>query len=224
MGFLLRCAAPGLLPVLPALRGPSPPARRPWRGSLITVTRDGSGGSGRDQRTGTSPILGRRSFPLASTLNRALAVNRMACRRVPYGTGTGAGRSAPSTCRRRRRRSSGTRRSGPPGPAGAPRQIPHRARPAAGWALAAVSRAGRRAPLGPAPAHRTPQPARPTGSRRRPHHRPERSAHWHLVRSRARRRRSGGPGSPRRCVPARPVLAAGGAPGRGSGCGGRSSP
>jgi hypothetical protein len=33
-----------------------------------------------DQRTGTSPILGRRSFPLASTLNRALAVNRMACR------------------------------------------------------------------------------------------------------------------------------------------------
>jgi hypothetical protein len=48
---------------------------------LITVTRDGSGGSGRDQRTGTSPILGRRSFPLVSTLNRALAVNRMACRR-----------------------------------------------------------------------------------------------------------------------------------------------
>jgi hypothetical protein len=35
----------------------------------------------RDQRTGTSPILGRRSFPLVSTLNRALAVNRMVCRR-----------------------------------------------------------------------------------------------------------------------------------------------
>ena len=49
--------------------------------SLITVTLDGSHGSGRDQRTGTSPILGRRSFPPGSTLNRALAVNRMACRR-----------------------------------------------------------------------------------------------------------------------------------------------
>jgi len=35
----------------------------------------------RDWRTGTSPILGRRSFPLVSTLNRALAANRMACRR-----------------------------------------------------------------------------------------------------------------------------------------------
>jgi hypothetical protein len=41
MGFLLRCAAPGLLPVLPALRGPSPPAWRPWRRSLMTVTHDG---------------------------------------------------------------------------------------------------------------------------------------------------------------------------------------
>ena len=49
--------------------------------SLITVTLDGSNGSGRDQRTSTSPILGRRSFPAGSTLNRALAVNRMACRR-----------------------------------------------------------------------------------------------------------------------------------------------
>ena len=48
--------------------------------SLITVTLDGSDGSGRDHRTGTSPILGRRSFPLGSTLNRALAVNRIACR------------------------------------------------------------------------------------------------------------------------------------------------
>ncbi len=65
-GFLLRCAAPGLVPVLPALRRPSLPARRPWRRSLITVTRDGSGDSGRDQRTGTSPILGSRSFPQAA--------------------------------------------------------------------------------------------------------------------------------------------------------------
>jgi hypothetical protein len=44
----------------------------------MTVTHDGSGGGGRDQRTGRSPVLGRRSFPLVSTLNRALAVNRMA--------------------------------------------------------------------------------------------------------------------------------------------------
>jgi hypothetical protein len=90
-------------------------------------------------------------------------------------------------------------------------------------ALAAVSRAGRRGPLGPAPAHRTPQRPRLTGSRR-PRHRPERPARGHLFRSRTRRCRSGRPGSPRRCVPGRPVLAAGGAPGCGSGCGGRSSP
>ena len=161
LGWVSCCAAPGLLPVLPALRGPSPPARQPWRGSLITVTRDGSGGSGRDQRAGTSPILGR------------------------YRTGPGPLRVA----------------------------------------LAAVSRAaGRCAPPGPAPAHRTPQPPRLSGPRRRPGRRPERRARWHLVRSRARRRRSGGSGSPRRCVPARPVLAAGGAPGCGSGCGGRFSP
>jgi hypothetical protein len=48
--------------------------------SMITVTLDGSDGKGRDQRTGTSPIFGSRSFPLGSTLNRALAVNRTACR------------------------------------------------------------------------------------------------------------------------------------------------
>jgi hypothetical protein len=48
--------------------------------SLITLTEDGSDGSGRDQRTGTSPIFGRRSFPFWSTRNRALAVNRIACR------------------------------------------------------------------------------------------------------------------------------------------------
>ena len=34
--------------------------------SLITVTDDGSDGSGRDHRTGTSPIFGSRSFPLAA--------------------------------------------------------------------------------------------------------------------------------------------------------------
>jgi hypothetical protein len=43
------------------------------------VTDDGSDGSGRDQRTGTSPIFGSRSCPFPSTLNRALAVNRIAC-------------------------------------------------------------------------------------------------------------------------------------------------
>ena len=48
--------------------------------SRITVTLDGPDGSSRDQRTGTSPIFGSRSFPSGSTLNRALAVNRTACR------------------------------------------------------------------------------------------------------------------------------------------------
>jgi hypothetical protein len=48
--------------------------------SLITVTLDGSEGSGRDQHTGTSPTFGSRSFPLGSTLNRALPVNRIDCR------------------------------------------------------------------------------------------------------------------------------------------------
>jgi hypothetical protein len=48
--------------------------------SLMTVTEDGAVGSGRDQRTGTSPIFGSRSLPFESTLNRALAVNRIACR------------------------------------------------------------------------------------------------------------------------------------------------
>src|SRR5690348_6050016 len=41
-------------------------------------TLDGADGSGRDHRTGTSPIFGSRSLPLASTLNRASAVNRIA--------------------------------------------------------------------------------------------------------------------------------------------------
>jgi hypothetical protein len=61
--------------------------------SLITVTLDGSDGSGRDHRTGTSPILGRRSFPPGVTANRALRVNRMAWR-VALRAGTGAARSA----------------------------------------------------------------------------------------------------------------------------------
>ena len=44
------------------------------------MTLDGSEGRGRDHRTGTSPIFGNRSLPLGRTLNRALAVNRIACR------------------------------------------------------------------------------------------------------------------------------------------------
>src|SRR5262249_21202629 len=48
--------------------------------SLTTVTDDGSDGRGLDQRTGTSPIFGSRSLPFGSTRNRALAVNRIACR------------------------------------------------------------------------------------------------------------------------------------------------
>ena len=48
--------------------------------SLITVTEDGLDGSGRDHRNGTSPILGSRNLPLVSILNRALVVNRIACR------------------------------------------------------------------------------------------------------------------------------------------------
>ncbi len=48
--------------------------------SRITVTLDGSDGRSRDHRTTMSPILGSRSFLLASTRNRALAVNRTACR------------------------------------------------------------------------------------------------------------------------------------------------
>jgi len=49
--------------------------------SLITVTLDGAHGSGRDHRTGTSPIFGSRSRPFGKIVNRALAVNRTACRR-----------------------------------------------------------------------------------------------------------------------------------------------
>ena len=46
----------------------------------MTVTLDGADGRSRDQRTSTSPIFGNRSFPFGSTANRALAVNRIACR------------------------------------------------------------------------------------------------------------------------------------------------
>jgi hypothetical protein len=49
--------------------------------SLITVTLDGSDGSGRDQRTETSPMPGKRSFRPTVISNRALRVNRIACLR-----------------------------------------------------------------------------------------------------------------------------------------------
>ncbi len=48
--------------------------------SRITVTLDGSDGSGRDHRTRTSPIFGRRNLPPAVTVKRALRVKRIACR------------------------------------------------------------------------------------------------------------------------------------------------
>ena len=47
----------------------------------MTVTLDGAAGSGRDHRTATSPTFGSRSRPFGKILNRALAVNRTACRR-----------------------------------------------------------------------------------------------------------------------------------------------
>jgi hypothetical protein len=48
--------------------------------SLTTVTDDGSDGSERDHRTGTSPIFGSRSFRPGVSVNRAFLVNRIACR------------------------------------------------------------------------------------------------------------------------------------------------
>jgi len=81
-GFLLGCAAPGPLPVLPALRRSVTASPAALARLLDHRDPDGSGGSGRDQRTGTSGDLGQAQLPpLISTLNRALAVNRMACRR-----------------------------------------------------------------------------------------------------------------------------------------------
>ena len=182
-GFLLGCAAPGLLPVLPALRRPSPPARRPWRRSLITVTHDGSDGGGRDQRAGTSPILGRRSFPLVSTLNRGAGGEPDGLPAVLADRNRAGRPSAPlrlPATEATRFRYAAFRSAGACWTTTAD-TAPGRAR--SGVALAAVSRADRRAPLGPAPAHRTPRPPRLTGSRR-PRRRPERPACWHLFRSR----------------------------------------
>jgi hypothetical protein len=48
--------------------------------SFTIVTEDGVEGRLRDQRTSRSPIFGSCNRPLSSTLNRALAVNLMACR------------------------------------------------------------------------------------------------------------------------------------------------
>jgi len=76
----------------------------------------------------------------------ALAVNRMACRRSLRDRNRGRPALASSACRRRRRRCSGTRRSGPPGPAGILRQISASGQARSGVAVAAVSRAGRCAP------------------------------------------------------------------------------
>ena len=45
---------------------------------VSTVALDGSAGSGRDQRTFRSPILGSDSLPSGSTRKRLLAVNRTA--------------------------------------------------------------------------------------------------------------------------------------------------
>ena len=178
LGRVSCCAAPGLLPVLPAAPRAVTAAGRAWRGSLMTVTNDGRGGSGRDQRTGTSPILGRSSFALASTLNRVLAVNRMACRRSLRDRNRGRPTFGPFhlpgteakevPVRRVQVRQGlleyhGRYRTGPG---------PLRGRP---WPRSAAP--GRCAPPGPAPAHRTPQPPRLTGPRRRPRHRPERPAH-----------------------------------------------
>jgi hypothetical protein len=48
--------------------------------SMITVTLDGTDGRSLDHRTATSPIFGSRSLPSGVTQNRALRVNRIACR------------------------------------------------------------------------------------------------------------------------------------------------
>ena len=71
-GFLLGCAAPGPLPVLPALRRSVTASPAALARLLDHRDPDGSGGSGRDQRTGTSGDLGQAQLPpLISTLNRA---------------------------------------------------------------------------------------------------------------------------------------------------------
>jgi len=164
------CAAPGLHPVLPAAPRAVTAARRPWRGSLITVTHDGSGRSGRDQRTGMSPILGRRSFPLASTLNRA--VNGMACL-----TGPGPGPASLRILQAARHGGEEVPVRGVQVRQG-PLEYHGRYRTGQAWLRNGLGRGQPRRqvrPSGPAPAHRTPQRPRLTGSRR-PRRRPERPA------------------------------------------------
>ena len=83
-----KCVSPRSIPVSTPDSGSGSPAAwttklakyRP-AASLITVTLDGSEGRSRDQRTAISPIFGSRSFPPGVTAKRALAVNRIACRR-----------------------------------------------------------------------------------------------------------------------------------------------
>ena len=57
-------------PCLPAL----------YSSIAVNVTDDGSDGKSLDQRTCTSPIFGKRSFRPVVMVNRALRVNRIACR------------------------------------------------------------------------------------------------------------------------------------------------
>jgi hypothetical protein len=82
-----KCVSPRSIPIAaPASgRGFSPActtklAKYRPAASRITVTDDGSEGRSRDQRTLMSPIFGNRSWPPGRILNRALAVNLIACR------------------------------------------------------------------------------------------------------------------------------------------------
>ena len=103
--------------------------------STVTVTDDASLGRSRDQRTGTSPIPGRRSRPAWVILNRAALVNRIDWHRSRFATGTAARPAyGPSERPSPRRRSSGTRCSRPPTPAATPRRTPRPATPAPGSA------------------------------------------------------------------------------------------
>ncbi|GII61347.1 hypothetical protein Skr01_14320 [Sphaerisporangium krabiense] len=63
--------------------------------SLMTVTEEGADGSSRDQRTGTSPIFGRRSLPPGVIENRAFLVNRTACRLSFFDRNRGAASFGP---------------------------------------------------------------------------------------------------------------------------------
>jgi hypothetical protein len=62
---------------------------------MITVTLDGPAGRSRDQRTSMSPTFGSRSFPPAVMAKRALAVNRIACRRFLRDRNRGASARGP---------------------------------------------------------------------------------------------------------------------------------